>query len=138
MSFFTKKGNPLIDSAIHNANWILANYDFQNRIAECNPLNKNFPSHKDTPFEIVLFGPLPFTRKNNLFSYKDANYPATLFINKNRLDHKPEKIAIALINEFFNNKQDSNLFDDYLTNHSSSAVTTIVEDLINKNRIIVF
>jgi|GEM_PF-5600001 len=139
MSFFTNRGNPIIDSAIHNANWIISNCDFQNRIAEYDLSDKIFPSYKDdTSFEIILFNPLPFTRKNNLLSYKDQNSPLTLFVNKNKLNHKPEKIAIALINEFLNNKQDFNFFDDYLINNSNSVVSTIVEDLISKNKIIVF
>lgn len=138
MIFFTKKGDPLIDSAIHNANWIIANDDFQNRLAKYNYSQKIFLFDAAVSIEIILFNPLPFTRKNDIFSYKDSNSPLVLFINKNKLHYKAEKIAIALVNEFLNSNPNCNLFEDYLLKCSSSVVTTIVEELIKEKKIIVF
>lgn len=138
MSFFTKNQNQILDSAIHNANWIIANYDFQNKIEEYNSLNNNALNIQDTPKEIILFNPFPFTQKNNLLSYKEKNNPSALFINKKKLNQEPKKIAIALVNEFLNTKQDYNLFEDCLTDKYNSIVTTIIEDLIKENKIIVF
>lgn len=138
MIFFTKKGDKLIDSAIHNANWIIVNDDFQNRLTKYNYSQKALLFDAAASIEIVLFKPLPFTKKNDVFSYKDPKYPSVLFINKNKLHHKAEKIAIALVTEFLNSNPNLNLFEDHLVNHSSSAITMIVEKLIKENKIIVF
>ena len=137
MIFFTKKGNPIIDSAIHNANWIITNYDFQNKIAACNFENKSLSFDSDS-LQLVLFSSFPFTKRYNTFSYKDPNYPRTLFINKNRLNYNPEKIAIALVNEFLNYDKNYNHFENYLINNSSSIITNIIEELIKENIIMVF
>lgn len=128
MNFYTNKSNSLIDAAIYNANWIIANPDFQNKVNSSELLKTNhFEFNDSDSIEIKLFGPLPFTKKYDLVFYWDNT---TLFLNKNKLNIPSEKIAILLINEYVNAVKKNKT--------AYISIEQVVDDLIYENKIMFF